>query len=301
MSKKKQFMLSNAERSILHFIWRVKVASTSSIFLRFEADFHWKETTAYKRLWMLKKKGCLDTRTDKSGSYRAWTLTSKGFEAIQHLLLALREVGSGTESATHDLYVLAAHFGEWISRAAVPDVVFITEQELRRIDEGQLPKWTRPLFTHKPDGVWYFPETKEKTLIVLEVEMSRKRNSEYQALGAFYSEEKSISAALWLVQNKGHANTIRNEFQSATSQFRDIHNFVQLEDFKKDGWASQIVAGPNSGMTIHNFLESMGRNKPRISSEETRKTSYAQRLLNFGICRFISRTSASAPKSSLRA
>lgn len=76
----------------------IKVASTSAIFLRFEAEFKWREFTAYERLSILKKKGCLDTRSDASGSFRVWTLTAKGFKAIQHLLLPLfhhrKEIGN---------------------------------------------------------------------------------------------------------------------------------------------------------------------------------------------------------------
>lgn len=78
--------------------------------------------------------------------------------------------------------------------------------------------------------------------------MSRKRNSEYQALGAFYSEEKA-SASSPLVQNKGHANTIRNWFQSATSQFRDIHNLFNLKTLRKmAGFGDR--RGPNSGNDV---------------------------------------------------
>ncbi|MGE3261360.1 MAG: hypothetical protein AB7K68_06245 [Bacteriovoracia bacterium] len=302
MSKKKIFSLSaNTELPILHFLWRVKVASTSAIFLRFEADFRWKEFTAYKRLLILRKKGCLDTRSDDSGSFRVWTLTAKGFKAIQPNLLTLKEVGYASESVGHDLHVLAAHYGEWIPKGAAPDVRFVTEQELRRIDGVDLPRWARPLQSHKPDGIWYFPESNAKTLLALEVEISRKRANEYEALGVFYSEEKSISSVLWIVQSKGHASSMIAAFQATANSYRDIHNFVLLDDLKKSGWASVIALGPNAGSSIHNFLESARRNQSVTRPSPTHHHGYAEKMLNFHLKRFNSSTSSAARNSKFRA
>lgn len=302
MRKKKIFSLSqNTELPILQFLWRVKVASTSAIFLRFATDFRWKEFTAYKRLLLLRKKGCVDTRSDDSGSFRVWTLTAKGFKAIQSDLLTLKEEGYASESITHDLHVLAAHYGEWIPKGTAPDVRFVTEQELRRIDSIDLPKWARPLQSHKPDGVWYFPESKAKNLLALEVEISRKRAHEYATLGVFYSEEKSIYSVLWIVQSKGHANSITAAFQASANTYRNIHNFVLLDDLKNYGWASVIFLGPNAGVSIHNFLENARRNQPITKPSPTHHHGYVEKMLDFHLKRFNSRTSAPARNSKFRA
>lgn len=254
------FSLSNDERSILQFLWRVKVASTSALFLRFEPEFHWKEFTAYHRLLTLKEKGCVVARSDESGSVRGWGLTAKGFKAIRHLLLALKEEGFASECVKHDLYAMIAHYGEWIAKGAAPDVRFVTEQELRRIDGSELPAWAKGLQTHKPDGIWYFPDTEKKTIYALEMELNRKRALDYADLGAFYSEEKSISAVLWIVQSRGHANSITRALYAGTSAVRDIHNFALLDDFEKLGWASKIILGPRAEASIHHFLETARRN-----------------------------------------
>lgn len=301
MSKKKYFSLSDAERAILQFLWRVKVASTAAIFFRFEGDFKWKAFTAYKRLLFLRKKGCLDTRSDDSGSFRVWTLTPKGFKAVQPNLLTLKEEGYASESITHDLHVLATHYGEWIPKGAAPDVRFVTEQELRRIDSVDLPKWAKPLQSHKPDGVWYFSESETKNLLALEVEISRKRQTEYEALGAFYSEEKSIGSVLWIVQSKGHASSMRATFQMTNSAYRDIHNFVLLDDLKNFGWASVIVFGPNAGTSIRNFLENARRNQPITKPSPTHHHGYVEKMLDVHLKRFNSSTSASARNSKFRA
>jgi hypothetical protein len=301
MSKQKYFSLSDDERSILQFLWRVKVAASSAIFLRFESDFHWKEGTAYKRLLILRRKGYVDRRGDASVEFRVWTLTAKGFKAIQHLLLPLKEEGYGSESVTHDLYVLAVHYGEWIPKGAAPDVRFVTEQELRRTDEAELPKWAKPFQSHKPDGIWYFPESAAKTLFALEVEISRKRTLEYAALGAFYSEEKSVRSVLWIVQGKSHASSIVAAFQSTANTYRDIHNFVTLDDFKKSGWDSVIFFGPNAGMSIHKFLESARHQNHIRSPSEPHQNTRVERLLDFRICGFDSAISASARNSKFRA
>lgn len=300
MSKAKIFSLSNDERAILQFLWRVKVASTSAIFLRFKGDFQWKECTAYKRLLILRKKGCLDRRSDSSGNFRVWTLTAKGFKAIQQNLLPLKEEGYGSESVSHDLHVLAVHYGEWIPKGAAPDVRFVTEQELRRIDETELPKWARSFQSHKPDGLWYFPESEGKTLLALEVEISRKKSHEYAVLGAFYSEEKSVSSVLWIVQSKSHASSIAAAFQTTANAYRDIHNFVLLDEIKKSGWASVICFGPNAGTSIHNFLEKARRHQSITAPSPTHQLVSVERMLDFRLRRFDSTTSTSAQNSKFR-
>ena len=286
------FSLSDDERAILQFLWRVKVAPTSAIFLRFEPEFRWKPFTAYKRLLILKSKGCIITRTDESGTFRAWGLTAKGFKAIRHLLLALKEDGYASECVKHDLYTLAAHYGEWIGKGSADDVRFVTEQELRRIDADELPGWAKPLQTHKPDGAWYFPESESKTLYALEMEPSRKRGRDYSALGAFYSEEKSIGSVLWIVQSRGHANAIVRAMQSATNEYRNVHNFVLLEDLEKTGWASRIFYGPCADMSIHSYLAKARGNQSSTKSSPTHHRGYVQKMLNFRIRRFESNTSA---------
>lgn len=296
MRKQQIFSLSqNVELQILQFLWRVKVASTSALFFRFEKEFSWREHTAYKRLLILKKKGCVDTKSDDSGAFKVWTLTAKGFRAIRPKLLALKEEGYASESVAHDLHVLAAHYGEWISKGEAEDVRFVTEQELRRIDNADLPAWAKGLQSHKPDGVWYFPETENKNLVALEVEISRKRQNEYETLGAFYSEEASVHSVLWIVQSRGHANSMRFAFQAKTTAYRDIHNFVLIESLKISGWASQIFSGPNANQSIHNFLENMRRNHLVTTPSPAHLRGYAEKILDFHIKRFKSNSSASSP------
>lgn len=301
MSRKRLFSISEDERSILYFIWRVKVASTAAIYLRFESDFKWRQFTAYERLLILKKKGCLDTRSDGSGDFRVWTLTTKGFKTIQHKLFALKEDGFGSESVTHDLFVLAAHYGDWLPKEAAPDVRFVTEQELRRIDDADLPKWARPLQMHKPDGAWYFPEAKIKMLYALEVELSRKRQIEYKALGAFYSEEKSISSVLWIVQSKGHARSIVEAFQSTSDAYRNIHNFVLLDEFKNSGWASKIFFGPSAGLSIHNYLAKARHGQGTTTPQPASCRGCVEKILNIHLKRFDSSTSTLTQNSKIRA
>jgi hypothetical protein len=191
----------------------------------------------------------------------------------------------------HDLYVLAAHYGEWISKDKAEDVLFVTEQELRRIDNAEFPTWLKGLQSHKPDGIWYFSETLDKKLIALEVELSRKRQNEYEALGVFYSEESSIHSVLWIVQSKGHANSMRCSFQAKTNAYRNMHNFVLTDDLKYLGWASEIFAGPNQGSTIHNFLENMRCTQSVSKPSPVHLHGYVQKILDLHIKRFKSHTS----------
>lgn len=294
MTINKNYFNLSAEKDIpvLYFLWRVKVASTAAIHLRFSQEYNWRDNSTYKRLLKLKYKGLINTRSDETGAFKVWALTSKGFKAIGSRLFPLKEEGYASENPGHDLYVLAAHYGEWITKGAAKDVRIVTEQELRRIENNELPVWAQQLQTHKPDGVWHFPETKDKKIIALEVELSRKRQSDYVSLGEFYNETKSVSSVLWIVQSSGHAESIRNTFAGKTNLFRDIHNFVTLNDFKKNGWASNIFMGPSENQTIYYFLESCRRPQPVPFSSLMRPLSLTQTILDFRIKCFKSTTSA---------
>lgn len=281
MKRQKYFSLSqDVEISILKFIWRIKVTSTSAIYLRFCDELKWKPSSCYLRLLSLKTKGCLKIKSDDSGAVKLWCLTEKGFKAIRHTLLALKEEGYASENILHDYHVLAAHYGEWIFSNEAKDVKFVTEQELRRFDSEALPAWATKLQTHKPDALWYFPETKNKYLIGLEVEISRKRNIDYEKLGQFYKYDASLHSVLWVVLTKGHADCIRSAMKIEDNSKENIHNFILIEDFRKHGWNSDIFIGPNKNQSIINFLNLYRFNKSTTIPRQLHYRSCAENILD---------------------
>ncbi len=274
------------ELAILNFLWRWKVATSSAIFIRFEPVYKWKQFTAYQRMLKLKEKGLVDCKLVNSRSFAIWTLTRNGFKAIRESLPLLKEEGYDTESPEHDLYVLAAQYGDWLPKGTVDDVAFFTEQELRRQADETLFDWLPPTKAHRPDGYWYFPKLKTNSLISLEVEINRKAFSDYVGYGNFYNRYKVIESVIWIVQSANLAKKIVSAAQGNLTEFRDIHNFILFSDFLKYGWQAKFFSGPAACTELGVFL-----NRHRLQFIEsmpkvTQKYPVTTQILDQRLCCF---------------
>lgn len=255
MKKLVQSSLSNnIEIPILTFLWRWKVSTTSAVYLRFKPVVNWTEYTAYGRMKKLKAKGFVDFKYSDNCSFKVWTLSRKGFKAISKRLPLLREEGYLSENIEHDIYVMAAHTGDWLPHKAISDVKTLTEQELRRIAPEALPKDVPNASDHRPDGYWLFGEGNQRKLVALEVELNRKSTEDYVEVGAFYNENSSISSVLWIVQSQALANKISNAASQNLVRYRDIHNFILLSDFIENGWSSVVFSGKYRLIKMRDFL-----------------------------------------------
>jgi hypothetical protein len=252
------------EFEILLFLWRWKVSTTSAIYIRFKPIYGWTAFTAYQRLLKLRKKGFIESKLINARTFAVWTLTRTGFMAIREKLPLLREDGFASEAPEHDVNVLAAQFGEWLPKGTVNDVAFFTEQELRRQTAESLFDWLPPLTMHRPDGYWYFPSAKPKSIVALEVEMNRKSFDAYKGVGNFYNKYKVIESTLWLVQSVSLARKIKEAAHGGLADFRDIHNFILFDEFIETGWSAKIFSGFANGSTMRAFLESH-----RLNQSET--------------------------------
>jgi hypothetical protein len=86
---------------------------------------------AYNRLLVLEKAGIIQARADIRGERFIWTLTREGYRRIRHILpLEMKEEGFESKALGHDLLCSAVLLGDWLSIAAPPDLVRVTEQQL---------------------------------------------------------------------------------------------------------------------------------------------------------------------------
>lgn len=248
----------------------------------------------------LKSKGYVEAKPVSSGKYAVWNLTRKGFAAIRDELPLLKEEGFASEAPEHDLYVLAAQFGDWLPRGTVDDVAFFTEQELRRQKSETLFSWLPPTTAHRPDGYWYFPKTKPNSLVSLEVEVNRKAFTDYVGYGNFYNRYKVIESVLWIIQSENLAHKIVEAAHGNLAEFRDIHNFVLFKDFLALGWKAPIFLGPASRSEMGEFLNKHRLNKAETTPKQNINGSLVLNVLDSRHRSFDSSTCAVSAYSHLR-
>lgn len=285
----------NRDLPILIFLWRWKVATTPAVFIRFEPYYRWKPFTAYQRLLKLKAKGLIEAKLVNSRRFIVWTLTKSGFLAIRETLPLLKEEGYASEAPEHDLYVLAAQFGDWLPKGTVDDVAFFTEQELRRQAPETLFRWLPPTTAHRPDGYWYFPNSKPNSLVALEVELNRKAFTDYIGYGNFYNRYKAIESVVWIVQSQNLALKIVEAAHKNLAEYRDIHNFVSLSEFLKLGWKARIFHGANVRSELRAFLNSHRLKQVESNPEASIKRAFVSEILDERVCRFKSSVCESEP------
>lgn len=288
------------EMPILVFLWRWKVATTSAVFIRFRPVYNWAPFTAYQRMLKLKSKGLVEAKAVRSGEYAIWTLTKAGFSVIRNELPLLKEEGYASEAPGHDLYVLAAQYGDWLPKGTVDDVAFFTEQELRRQAPETLFDWLPPTKAHRPDGYWYFPDAKPNSVIALEVELNRKAFTDYIGYGNFYNRYKVIESALWIAESASLARKITEAAHKNLAEFRDIHNFILFKDFLDQGWKAPIFLGPARGSLMGAFLNQQRLKQAESTQKETLKHALVSEILDERVCRFKTSTCAVSANSQFR-
>lgn len=232
------FLLKDRDCQIMKYIWRWKIASTSSVHEAINRTA--SPYATYKILDRLERNHMVESRFNLSERFHVWQLTEFGFYAIRELLGELKEDGYLSENHRHDRYVQAFHLGEW-STHQFPRVIFCTEQELRRREPENYPDWVPQLGDHRADGYTRILGEKQNWTIAFEVELSAKNVQRYEGILRSYLSARLVNQVMWLVEDDTVKETILRAKDCIKDESSNFHVFVDLSDFKKNGWDAVIT------------------------------------------------------------
>ena len=244
--------LTPRDSKILNYIWRWKIASSMSIHEAINKIS--SKYSTYKTLDKLERSGFIGSYFDYEERFYVWQLTSKGFSVIRKKFDELAEEGYLSENPNHDRLVQAFHLGEWATYHS-PNAIFWTEQEMRRFDTADYPEWVPKSKEHRPDGYTRIVGANMAYTLAFEVELSTKRISKYETTMQFYKHAKQIDRVYWLVDQSYTREQILKAKACVSDQSFNYHVFVDLEDFKKNGWDAMITNERSE--KVHTIRENM--------------------------------------------
>lgn len=254
MKNKPQTRLSDNDTAILNFLWRWKLATTAALAQRFYPRS--TRNAAYQRLWKLERAGFIRARFDETGNHCVWVLDKKGFAVVMERIAPLKDAGYFPSNWRHDLLVSAIHLGDGVFEDG-PHLENVTEQEARRIDPEFLGKWLPFPGGHRPDGYWRIDSPSGKKLIILEVELTQKRDMDYQSI-AHWIECDDVHAVLWIVPRASLAKSIQKNIEKSWVK-PEVHSYVLLDAIIEKGWQAPIILGFETGKSIGDLLETQPR------------------------------------------
>lgn len=258
-------IVSSKDYEILLFLWRWKIATTRVIEAKFYPQS--KGTGAYFRLWRLERAGFVRSKCSVERKHSFWILTDKGFSSIKSELGVLVEEGYNSENFKHDLFVAAAHLGEFMLDSP-EGVALCSEQELRRLAVESLPSWAPKSKIHRPDGYWHISSANTKRLLALEVELSQKHLELYENIARYYLEDTEVNQVIWIVKKPQQAQSIHERIASTIRSNPNIHSFILLADFVVAHWQAKVTIGKSSGSSIADLLA--------LVPQQSRKTPCGQ-------------------------
>lgn len=244
--------LTPRDSQILKYLWRWKLASTASVHESINKLS--TQYSTYKILDKLERSGFITSQFDWEEQFYVWFLTSKGFSVIKKKLEDLCEDGFLSENHNHDRLVQAFHLGEWPTYQN-PKVIFWTEQEMRRFDVEDYPEWVPKSKEHRPDGYTRVIGIKKPWTFAFEVEISTKRLSKYETTLQFYKHARLIDRVYWLVSDDYTKEQILKAKKCINDESFNYHVFVDLEDFRKNGWDAWITNERSE--RVHTIRENM--------------------------------------------
>ncbi len=244
--------LTDRDSQILKYLWRWKLASTASVHEAINKIS--SPYSTYKILDKLERSGFITSQFDWQDQFYVWFLTSKGFYVIKKNLEDLAEDGFLSENHNHDRLVQAFHFGEWVSFQSL-QVIFWTEQEMRRFDISDYPDWVPKSKEHRPDGYTRIIGEKKQWTLAFEVELSTKRMAKYESTMQFYKHARQINRVYWLVADNYTKEQILRAKACVNDESFNYHVFIDLADFKKNGWDAVIVNERSE--RVHTLRENM--------------------------------------------
>lgn len=244
--------LTERDCRILNYLWRWKVASTASVHEMINRPSSAYST--YKTLFRLEGSGFITSLSDYAGNFSVWTLTKQGFSIVKSKLSELSDDSFSSDNLEHDRLVQAFHLGEWATHQ-FPIVEFFTRQEIQRIDTSDYPDWVPKSKEHQPDGYTKVTGAKVTRLFAFEVELFSRRDSKYESILQFYKHARSINRVYWLIDSEQTKEQILKAKASVMDESFNYHVFVDLADFKKNGWEAFVVNEKSE--KVHTIRENM--------------------------------------------
>ncbi len=237
---------------LLKFLWRWKLATTAMLTEKFFTRCNPK--TAYRRLGTLRKAGFIRIHSDSQQAKYVWLLGKVGFNTIKEMLPLRESETYRSEHIAHDLVVTVTHLGDWLLNTP-EKVEMASEQELRSLHPDMLPDWVPKSTSRRPDGYWRVPIRGEMATIALEVELSLKRNVDYEIIGDFYAYHPEITRTLWIAETLTAAKKIEKNIRATIGKKPFTHDFVILSELRTLLWQAPMVIGPERGSSISSLLQ----------------------------------------------
>lgn len=257
MKTKDKILILDDDLLCMKWLWRWKLLSTRAI----NAGIHKSRTLekTYRRLMQLEDAKYIQPYWSRDGKRCLWMLADKGYHLLNQNYPNQFCDGYKTENPNHDFWVTAVHLGDWLAeRPNGMDVM--TEQEIRRLSLEEFPEWIVKSKRHRPDGYWRISNDtdREKSVIALEVELSKKTPDSYQSIAEFYSGYNLFRQILWVVKSEGDIRYIRKHLESGLKHDDKIHSFTTIRQFAELGWQAKILAGELKDKTINDLLRQQG-------------------------------------------
>ena len=227
------FVFTERDGKILHFLWKWKLSSTATIHEVIGRPL--TPYSTYKALERLER--CKFIRSDASveHNFTSWVLTDKGFSTIRNSLNDLTEEGFLSENHWHDRNVLAFQLGEWAT-TPLPIVTHFTEQEMRRRPLENYPEWVPNIKEHRADGFTRIQTEGGIEVLAYEVELWPKALARYESVIRYYDLFKKVRRVYWLVGDKSVFHQILRAKECVRDGSMNYHVFIDLDEYIKSGW-----------------------------------------------------------------
>lgn len=251
--KKRSFRISDQDQECFLMLWKWKLLTTAALKVAVYKQRNFFCT--YRRLLDLEKAGYVISIRSLDQASSVWQLADNGFDVIEDRLGQRKHDGFKSEHKNHDFWVSAIHLGEWL--ADIPENCDLySEQQLRKYDLTDYPDWVPSNYEHRPDGWWSIGlnQPREKMLIALEVEFTKKTPADYKLVGEFYSKIVSPYQVVWVVKSKGDIEYILKYLKTGSTTDCEEQSFVLLDHYIQHQWQCQIYSGKNKDKKLFDIL-----------------------------------------------
>lgn len=243
--------ISKSEVLLFKGIWKWKLLSYQLAKKLFFPELSY--VTFYEKIKRLIHDGYLIERDGSDLEVCVLQLTKKSFLHIKYDLPFLREDRFAAQSVTHDYLATAFQLGEF-ALFSRQDVEFFTEQEIQCSEDSLLPDWMPSSRDHLPDGLTRIKNQNFDSVLAFEVELNLKPWLRYtKAANYFDGMDSKIDVVFWICDGVGLMTKICDHLLGLRLRRMDIHHFVLLDDFKKQGWDCWTKSGREENQKIRDI------------------------------------------------